>query len=113
MLRRFPVALLSHTWAAHASEFDNRLQTTRLRIFCQRINRYWCVSDFIAATGAIGSVGQKKGRRMRVIPFSFRLKFQRAIPASVFLLAILLILRGMSLGVPYVSPDLVHGSCCH
>jgi sulfite exporter TauE/SafE len=53
------------------------------------------------------------GLGVKLIPFSFRLKFQRLIPASVFVLAILLILRGMSLGVPYVSPSLAHGSCCH
>ena len=49
----------------------------------------------------------------KLVPFSLRLKFQRAIPMSVFLLAVLLILRGMSLGVPYLSPDLSQGSCCH
>jgi sulfite exporter TauE/SafE len=49
----------------------------------------------------------------KLIPFALRLKFQRAIPVSVFLLAVLLILRGMSLGVPYLSPDLGHGNCCH
>ena len=47
-----------------------------------------------------------------------RTKFQRAIPALVGALAILFILRGLSLGIPYVSPDmsehaLASGkSCC-
>jgi sulfite exporter TauE/SafE len=49
----------------------------------------------------------------KLIPFALRLKFQRAIPVSVFLLAVLLILRGMSLGVPYLSPELAQGNCCH
>jgi hypothetical protein len=33
----------------------------------------------------------------------------------VFLLALLLILRGMSLGIPYLSPDLTASghACCH
>lgn len=48
----------------------------------------------------------------KAIPFKWRFKLQRAIPVSVFLLAMLLILRGMSLGVPYLSPDLAHSSCC-
>jgi uncharacterized protein len=50
-----------------------------------------------------------------LVPVSFRLKLQRAIPVSVFLLATLLILRGMSLGIPFVSPDLsgTGPSCCH
>ncbi len=50
----------------------------------------------------------------RLIPPTLRLKLSRAIPISVFLLATLLILRGMSLGIPYVSPDLSaqEASCC-
>lgn len=50
----------------------------------------------------------------RLVPFSLRLKLQRAIPVSVFILATLLILRGMSLGIPYVSPVLSgeHPGCC-
>jgi len=45
--------------------------------------------------------------------FSFRLSLQKAIPVTVFLLATLLILRGMSLGIPYLSPDLAGQACCH
>ena len=48
----------------------------------------------------------------RLFPVSLRLKLRKAIPVSVFLLGALLILRGMSLGIPYVSPDLATGSCC-
>jgi hypothetical protein len=49
----------------------------------------------------------------RLIPVSFRAKLARAIPVTVVLLAALLILRGMSLGIPYLSPDLAAGkSCC-
>jgi sulfite exporter TauE/SafE len=51
----------------------------------------------------------------KLIPWSLRLQMRKAIPVSVFLLACLLILRGMSLGIPYVSPDLSTGgaACCH
>jgi len=43
------------------------------------------------------------------------LKLAKTIPVCVFLLATLLILRGMSLGIPYLSPDLSAGgaSGCH
>lgn len=51
----------------------------------------------------------------KLIPLPLRLQLRKAIPVSVFLLATLLILRGMSLGIPYVSPDLSGSgaSCCH
>jgi len=51
----------------------------------------------------------------KLIPLPLRLQLRKAIPVSVFLLAALLILRGMSLGIPYVSPDLSgnSASCCH
>ena len=50
----------------------------------------------------------------RLVPLAWRLKLRQAIPISVCLLGILLILRGMSLGIPYLSPDLSRGgaSCC-
>ena len=34
-----------------------------------------------------------------------RLKLQRVVPVFVFMLGVLFILRGMSLGIPFVSPD--------
>jgi sulfite exporter TauE/SafE len=51
----------------------------------------------------------------KILPLPWRLKLRAAIPVGVCALAALLILRGMSLGIPYVSPDLSHGqaSCCH
>jgi sulfite exporter TauE/SafE len=52
----------------------------------------------------------------KLVPFSLRLKLQKAIPISVFILAALLILRGMALGIPYISPVLPADSgmsCCH
>lgn len=51
----------------------------------------------------------------RLVPFAWRLKLRKVIPVSVFLLATLLILRGMSLGIPYISPVLAaeKPACCH
>jgi hypothetical protein len=51
----------------------------------------------------------------KMFPPAFRFKLRAAIPAGVYLLAGLLILRGLALGIPYVSPALVAGvpaSCC-
>ena len=45
-----------------------------------------------------------------LVPISLRLKLLKAVPVAVFVLATLLILRGMSLGIPYVSPDLAAGA---
>ena len=47
----------------------------------------------------------------KMFPVSLRFKLRRAIPAGVCLLGGLLILRGMALGIPYISPD-VAGGCC-
>ena len=51
----------------------------------------------------------------KLFPFSLRLKLLKAVPVAVLLLASLLILRGMELGIPYVSPVLSGDSpsCCH
>ena len=51
----------------------------------------------------------------KLVPASLRLKLVKTIPVCVFLLASLLILRGMSLGIPYLSPDMSGTSpaCCH
>jgi sulfite exporter TauE/SafE len=51
----------------------------------------------------------------KLVPPALRLKLVKTIPVCVFLLGALLILRGMSLGIPYLSPELSGGaaSCCH
>jgi uncharacterized protein len=51
----------------------------------------------------------------KLFPISVRLRLRRVIPVGVCLLAALLILRGLSLGIPYLSPDLSSGTpaCCH
>jgi len=50
----------------------------------------------------------------KLFPLTVRLKLRGAIPVGVCLLAGLLILRGLALGIPYVSPDLSSGApgCC-
>ncbi|MBI2949878.1 MAG: sulfite exporter TauE/SafE family protein [Verrucomicrobia bacterium] len=57
---------------------------------------------------AISLAGQK-------LQLALRFKLQRLIPASLVLVGVLLILRGLSLGIPYLSPDLstAHGNLCH
>ncbi len=51
----------------------------------------------------------------KLFPIAFRLRLRAAIPIGVCLVAGLLILRGMALGIPYVSPALISGvpaGCC-
>ncbi len=72
-------------------------------------------AQYMAAFG-LGTVPMMFGISLsgRLLPLSLRLQLRKTIPASVFLLATLLILRGMSLGIPYVSPNLTSPtpSCC-
>jgi sulfite exporter TauE/SafE len=71
---------------------------------------------YMAAFG-LGTVPMMLGIGLtgRLIPTALRHQLRKAIPVSVILLASMLILRGLSLGIPYVSPDLSSGnaSCCH
>jgi sulfite exporter TauE/SafE len=57
---------------------------------------------------AFGLVGPK-------IQFALRLKLQRAVPFALAAVAVLMILRGLSLGIPYLSPSLGTNAChgCH
>jgi len=48
----------------------------------------------------------------RILPLSFRTRLRNAIPVGVCLVAALLILRGLALGIPYLSPDLAAGGGC-
>ncbi|MDB6027910.1 MAG: hypothetical protein JWM68_4133 [Verrucomicrobiales bacterium] len=54
----------------------------------------------------IGLFGKK-------LQFTLRFKLQKLVPTVVLVVGVLLIFRGLSLGIPYLSPDLVSGSCCH
>jgi sulfite exporter TauE/SafE len=50
------------------------------------------------------------------LQFALRFKLQRLIPASLLLVGLLLVARGMDLGIPYVSPKLSPAGelkCCH
>ena len=47
------------------------------------------------------------------MPVSLRLRLQQLVPLSAAAVGVLLILRGMSLGIPYLSPDLSPGGCAH
>jgi sulfite exporter TauE/SafE len=52
----------------------------------------------------------------RFVPIAWRVHLRKAVPVSIFIVASMLILRGMSLGIPYLSPDLsaagLHDSNC-
>jgi sulfite exporter TauE/SafE len=71
--------------------------------------------QYMAAFG-VGTLPMMLGIGLsgRLVPLALRLQLRKAIPASVALLAALLILRGMSLGIPYLSPNLSAdgASCC-
>jgi sulfite exporter TauE/SafE len=49
----------------------------------------------------------------QAFPASWRLRLSSMLPASLAAVGLLLVLRGMALGIPYLSPDMAGGSCCH
>ncbi|HTI70798.1 MAG TPA: sulfite exporter TauE/SafE family protein [Candidatus Limnocylindria bacterium] len=49
----------------------------------------------------------------KALPVALRFKLQQWVPVSLASVALLLILRGMALGIPYLSPDLAAGVCAH
>ncbi len=56
----------------------------------------------------------------KLISFKFRAGLKKALPAGAVILALLFILRGMSLGIPYISPKIEKQesgettvNCCH
>jgi sulfite exporter TauE/SafE len=56
---------------------------------------------------ALSFAGQK-------IQLPLRFRLQKLIPFSLVLVGVLLLLRGMGLGIPYLSPAISgKGSCCH
>lgn len=61
----------------------------------------------LPVTLAIGLSGQ-------MLPAGLRLRLRHALPVGIALMGCLLILRGLSLGIPYLSPDLSGGGveCC-
>lgn len=58
------------------------------------------------------------GLAANIISLAWRNKIRKAVPVFVAVMAVALILRGMNLGIPYVSPELsktdcIKNSCCH
>jgi sulfite exporter TauE/SafE len=50
----------------------------------------------------------------RALQAALAQKFRRVIPVTLAIVAVLLIVRGLGLGIPYLSPALSAGtSCCH
>ena len=52
----------------------------------------------------------------QLMGFAFRQKIQKALPIMLFSMGVLLILRGMNLGIPYISPMIENGAsvaACH
>src|SRR5262249_15847224 len=48
-----------------------------------------------------------------LVPLAWRAHIRKLVPVSVFVVAGMLILRGLALGIPYLSPDLASGhNCC-
>lgn len=71
-------------------------------------------AQYMAAFGA-GTVPMMLGISLsgRLIPLPLRVQFRKVIPVTVCLLSALLILRGLSLGIPYLSPSLTGAHACH
>lgn len=72
---------------------------------------------FMFAFG-LGTVPMMLGIAFAARPLTLALRFrlQRLIPASLVIVGLLLILRGLALGIPYLSPDLTAmsiGRGCH
>jgi len=49
----------------------------------------------------------------RTLPMAWRARLRRFVPACIAAVGILLILRGLSLGIPYLSPDFSTGTGPH
>ena len=64
----------------------------------------------MAAFGA-GTLPVLLGIGMAGRSLSFMPRFRRLIPVTVGMVAVLLILRGLALGIPYLSPAAMHS--CH
>ena len=77
---------------------------------------HWHLGGLYMLVFGLGTVPMMLGIGLsgKLVQGELRLKLRRLVPVSVVILSTLLILRGLSLGIPYLSPDLSHGSCsCH
>ncbi len=73
----------------------------------------WGGMAYMAVFG-LGTVPMMLGLGLsgQAMPVAWRFRLQRLIPVSVGAVGILLVLRGLALGIPYISPDLATGACC-
>jgi uncharacterized protein len=74
----------------------------------------WSAAGFMAVFG-VGTLPMMLGLSLagRMLSPAWRGRLNRLIPVGIGLLAVLLILRGLSLGIPYLSPDLeTQAGCC-
>ena len=87
---------------------------------------YVAGASAVAAGGFLAAVGCMLAFGLGTVPMMFgiglvgnnvqsalRLRFQRFIPACVLLLAALLIVRGLALGIPFLSPNLGNAGHFH
>jgi sulfite exporter TauE/SafE len=77
---------------------------------------FWMSTGYMAAFG-LGTWPVMLGMGLLGKRFQLRFRFQRLIPLSVVIVAMLLIVRGLSLGIPYLSPNIsggaVQSASCH
>jgi sulfite exporter TauE/SafE len=130
-----PVTLLVERLKSSMSVLLRRRSLVSLAILGLLNGLLPCGMVYVACAGAIATGGLLSGAGYmaafgagtvpmmlaislsgRLVPLALRLKLRKAIPVTVVLLATLLIVRGMSLSIPYLSPDLSSpgsSSCCH
>ncbi len=70
--------------------------------------------EYMAVFG-LGTVPMMLGLALAggVLQMPLRARLQKAIPVCLGLMGVWLIVRGLGLGIPYLSPDLRQPSCCH
>jgi len=76
----------------------------------------WAVGIQYMVVFGLGTLPMMLGLAIfgKSIPFALRLRLQSLTPAVVAAMAVLLIIRGLELGIPYLSPSLSHGCVqCH
>lgn len=73
----------------------------------------WGGMAYMAVFG-LGTVPMMLGLGLsgQAMPVAWRFRLQRLMPVSVGVVGVLLVLRGLGLGIPYISPDLATGACC-
>ena len=49
----------------------------------------------------------------QALPLRWRAGIQGLVPWTLGMVGVLLIVRGLGLGIPYLSPAMAAGSCCH